>query len=199
MPRVSGLAFIQEALQWPIPPKLTLYVRNPSKLPAGTEVNARIVKGELSDEAALASAMDGVDTVVSVLPIADDLKTVLKLMKVNGVRRIFALSTPSYFVPGETRGWIRSAYLVLPALLIPQGKAEMVAIAEAVAAEKDLDWTIFRVPNLTEASSDLPVYAGLLGPDYTGSLSLSRGSQARWILKEMEDNAWIKQAPAIGN
>ncbi|KAF7981582.1 hypothetical protein HWV62_32622 [Athelia sp. TMB] len=178
---VSGLAFIQEALQWPIPPKLTLYVRNPSKLPAGTEVNARIVKGELSDEAALASAMDGVDTVVSVLPIADDLKTVLKLMKVNGVRRIFALSTPSYFVPGET------------------GKAEMVAIAEAVAAEKDLDWTIFRVPNLTEASSDLPVYAGLLGPDYTGSLSLSRGSQARWILKEMEDNAWIKQAPAIGN
>ena len=83
--------------------------------------------------------------------------------------------------------------------MTPQGNAEMVAIAEAVAAEKDLDWTIFRVPHLTEASSDLPVYAGLLGPDYKGSLSLSRGSQARWILKEIEENVWVKQAPAIGN
>lgn len=75
----------------------------------------------------------------------------------------------------------------------------MVAITEAVAAEEDLDYTIFRVPHLTEASADLPVCAGLLGPNYKGSFELSRASQARWILKEIEDRAWIKQAPVIGN
>lgn len=92
-----------------------------------------------------------------------------------------------------------SLYLVIPPLMVPQGNAEMVAIAEAVAAEDDLDWTIFRVPHLTEASADLPVYAGLLGPEYKGSLQLSRGSQARWILREIEERAWIKGAPALGN
>lgn len=87
----------------------------------------------------------------------------------------------------------------MPPLMTPQGNAEMVAIAETVAAESDLDWTLFRVPHLTEASADLPVYAGLIGPGYKGSLELSRASQARWILKEIEDRAWIKQAPALGN
>lgn len=54
-------------MKWPRPPKLTLYVRNPSKLPAGTESKARIVKGELNDEVTLADALENVDTVVSVL------------------------------------------------------------------------------------------------------------------------------------
>ena len=62
-----GSAFIKEAIALPNPPKLTLYVRSPSKLPADIETHARVVTGALDDEDALATAMDGVDTVVSVL------------------------------------------------------------------------------------------------------------------------------------
>jgi hypothetical protein len=91
------------------------------------------------------------------------------------------------------------AWLLLPAFFIPQGNAEMMAIAKAVAAEDELDWTIFRVPHLNEGNADLPVWAGLLGPDYKGSLELSRGSQARWLLQEIEERAWIKGAPSLGN
>lgn len=82
--------------------------------------------------------------------------------------------------------------------MVPQGNAEMVTIAEVVAGS-DIDYTIFRVPHLTEDSADLPVYAGFLGPDYKGSTNLSRASQARWILREIEDRVWIRQAPALGN
>lgn len=64
---MSGLAFIKEALASSNPPKLTLYVRSPSKLPPGIENKTRVVKGELGDENALETAMEGVDTVVSVL------------------------------------------------------------------------------------------------------------------------------------
>lgn len=64
---VSGLALIKEALAWSNPPKLTLYVRSPSKLPPDVQTHARVVKGELGDAEALSTAMDGVDTVVSVL------------------------------------------------------------------------------------------------------------------------------------
>lgn len=41
-------------------------------------------------------------------PIANDLKTVLRVMKAKGVRRILALSTPSFYVHPE----IVSAYLL---------------------------------------------------------------------------------------
>lgn len=88
--------------------------------------------------------------------------------------------------------------MAIPPLIVPQANAEMVAIAEAVA-ESDLDYTIFRIPHLTEGSAELPVYAGLLGPDFKGSFNLSRASQARWILKEIEERVWIKRLPMLAN
>jgi len=123
----------------------------------------------------------------------------LKVMKAKSVRRILSLSTSSFYVHPETRLLYMSASQLLPLIFLPQGNAEMVAIAEAVAAEDGLDWTIFRVPHLTEGSPDLPVYAGLLGPDYKGSLSLSRARQARWLLQEIKEKTWIKGAPMLGN
>jgi hypothetical protein len=99
----------------------------------------------------------------------------------------------------QQRSFFMSAWLLMPPLFVPQANAEMVAIAEAVAAEEDLNWTIFRVPHLNEGNADFPVWAGLLGPDYKGSLELSRASQARWLLKEIDERAWIRAAPALGN
>lgn len=61
------MAFIKEALASTNPPKLTLYARSPSKLPPGIEEHARVVKGELDSEESLSTAMEGVDTVVSLL------------------------------------------------------------------------------------------------------------------------------------
>ena len=76
-PGVSGLAFIKEAIALPYPPDLILYVRSPSKLPPDIKSHAHVVTGSLSDKEALAAAMDGVDTVVSVLV------SICSLMSVN--------------------------------------------------------------------------------------------------------------------
>ncbi|KAJ7825271.1 hypothetical protein B0H14DRAFT_2369006 [Mycena olivaceomarginata] len=123
-------------------------------------------------------------------------------MRAKGVKRIFALSTPS-FSPRPVRsevfpfGW--SAYALMPKVLVPRGNAEMVAIAPAVAAADDLDWTVFRVPHLTENAANLPVAAGVIGPDYKGGFDLSRASMAVWNLKEIEERQWVKKAPMLGN
>jgi len=66
-PGGSGLAFIKEAIALPCPPDLTLYVRSPSKLPPDIKSHAHVVTGSLSDKEALTTAMDGIDTIVSVL------------------------------------------------------------------------------------------------------------------------------------
>ncbi|KAJ7039823.1 hypothetical protein C8F04DRAFT_949005 [Mycena alexandri] len=204
----SGLAFIQVALSQPNPPTLTLFVRSRSKLPADIEKQTRVVEGSLTDTDALSKAMEGVDVVVSLLgalahtakPIADAFPGILSTMRAKGVKRIFALSTPSFSPdPAEAFSLGRSIFGLMPKIVVPQGNAEMVAIAEAVSAADDLDWTVFRVPHLTEEAADLPVAAGLLGPDFKGGFNLSRASQALWILKEIEERQWVKKAPMLGN
>ncbi|KIX10549.1 uncharacterized protein Z518_01632 [Rhinocladiella mackenziei CBS 650.93] len=119
---VSGIEFVDLALSQPTGPKLTLYVRNPSKLPE-TQREAdpsriRIVKGELNDQATLEKAMTDpttpVETVVSFLgayptfkafvlrtkttPIANCFPTIFAAMKKCGVKRILALSTPAWLI-----------------------------------------------------------------------------------------------------
>ncbi|KAJ6558012.1 hypothetical protein B0H19DRAFT_1149449 [Mycena capillaripes] len=212
---LCGLAFIQVALSQPIPPRLTLYVRSRSKLPVGIEQQARVVDGNLTDGHALLEAMEGVDTVLSFLgghatlsafffrtvttPIANSFGGILSAMRAKGAKRIFALSTPSYSPdPSEVFSFKWLVYSSLPKIFVPQGNAEMVEIARAVAAD-DLDWTVFRIPMLTEEAADLPVAAGLLGPNFKSSLYLSRASMAVWILQEIEERQWVKKEPLLAN
>lgn len=139
-------------------------------------------------------------------------------MKAKGIRNILALSTPSFYVYPETvslncahtisctrpnpigqHSLSVTLYQIFPPIFLPQGTAEMIAIAKTITAEDDLDWTIFRIPSLTMGSPDLPVCAGLLGPEWKGKLEISRGSMVRWLLKEVEERKWVRGAPVIGN
>ena len=198
-------------------PKLTLYVRSRSKLPPDTLSNpaVRVVEAPLTDEAALKDAMTGVDSVISFLgsavslsafiwrtkttPIADSFPAVFQAMRSQGVRRILALSTTSYQVSSEQKPWSWWLLGFMPPFFVPQGNAEMVAIARNLAAQSDLDWTVFRVPHLNNGPEDLPLAAGLLGPDYKGTMELSRPSLARWVMQEIQKGEWIKGAPVLGN
>jgi len=239
----SGLAFIAEALSSPNPPKnLTLYVRSPSKLPpeynTTTTTNNNphkpiitISEGSLTSYDTLSQTLrdNKITTVISFLgaymsftkfltrdkstPIADSFPTLLRAMKDNGVKRLFALSTPAHWVEGQdvapaSWSWKMSLYLMMPRIVVPQGNEEMRMIAKRVIDEagdadsdegRSIEWTIFRVPHLTDQAADLPVWAGFVGPEHKGSLDLSRRSQARWLLKEIEERKWVRKAPFLGN
>lgn len=212
---------MEEALGRPNPPGLVLYVRTPSKLPPTFASNSHvsIVVGNLADFDKISSAMrdHSVTTVVSFLgayvslyaivtrstdtPIADSFPEIIRAMKANGIRRLLVLSTLSYWVEErDTPTWKLSIIGTVPKIFVPQGNAEMVRIAETVNANgTDLEWTIFRVPHLTDGPADLPVGAGYAGPDQKGGLNLSRRSLARWVLGEIGDREWIRGVPFLGN
>lgn len=95
--------------------------------------------------------------------------------------------------------WPRWLVSCMPPIIVPQGHAEMRAIALNVASEDALDWTIFRVPFLTEKPGDIKVEAGLMGPDYKGGFELSRVSLVKWVLEEIREPKWIHGAPVLGN
>lgn len=159
--------------------------------------------------------MKGVTSVVSLLgaypslsafifrtkttPIADSLPSVFEAMRDQGVKRIMALSTANFVVEGDKTDWGWSAYKLIPPAVVPQGCAEMIGIGRQVSEQKDLDWTVFRVPGLDNGEEDLKVAAGLLGPEYKGSKYLSRASMSRWILDELVARKFIRETPELGN
>jgi len=129
--------------------------------------------------------------------------TVCDAMREHNVKRILVLSTLGAFPQGnELRvtswGWYLMGAL-LPKIIVPQGHAEMAGIAKAVSKQEDLDWTVYRVPHLNEGDGGVEVVAGHLGPEYKGTIELSRASLARWVLKEIEERKWVKGAPMLGN
>lgn len=199
---VSGLIFLSEVAKLSTPPaKLTVLVRSRAKLSAGLDESIRVIEGGLDDEAKVAEALEGVDTVVSFLgayvslsafifrttttPIADGLKVVTRVMKAKGIKRILVLSTPSFAIPGETLTTLQWIVGFLPPFMVPQGNAEMKAIATTVTSDDALDWTVFRVPHLSLGTGEEKVWAGLFGPEYKGGLDLTRESLARWVLREI--------------
>lgn len=221
---VSGIAFTKHVQTLPeaLRPKLTLYVRSLGKLAKDTTSDStiRICEGGLDDEHALNEAMaGGVTAVVSFLgsylsfkhlifrtttprPITDALPGVFSAMRENGIKRVFVLSTPGAYplkkeLPLSWYWYIPT--VILPSVIVPQGHAEMRGIAEVTAKQDDLDWTIYRVPNLNDGDENLEVVAGSINQDYKGTTELSRGSLAKWILKSIEDRAWIKEVPMVSN
>ena len=122
----SGTDFTNLVLSNPQGPKITLYVRTPSKLPsefreAAAPTRLRIIVGELDDQATLETALTDpttpIDVVVSFLgpyaslkafllrtrssPLADTFPTILAAMKHAGVGRILAISSPAWLVQAE--------------------------------------------------------------------------------------------------
>jgi hypothetical protein len=72
---------------------------------------------------------------------------------------------------------------IFPPVFTPQGSAEMTSIGR-VCADPELDYTIFRVPNLLNGPLD-EVYAGMYGEGYKGAVWLSRAGMVRWVWKEV--------------
>lgn len=77
---------------------------------------------------------------------------------------------------------------------------EFRGLGEFVASQdlKQLPWTLFRVPFLTNGS-EAPVTAAYTGHGGDGFF-LSRRSMARWVLNEMDRNSdQVGETPVISN
>jgi hypothetical protein len=157
------------------------------------------------------------------------LPAIIKTCNPNPSRpRILVLSTPTAFCYSSERKampWKWWFYTCIPILFAPQGNAEMKGIAEAVvkagggssaegARNQDqdqnqqdiqgpghalLDWTVFRVPHLTDGDPHAKVIAGNLDQAFAGGTDLSRGRLVRWVLKEVQERKWVRRAPLLAN
>ena len=144
---------------------LVIYARTPSKLPADIAANPAItiIKGELTDEAALTSAFtsDGrrtVDAVLSTvgpalghpptLPLTAAHRTIISVMAAQGCKRLITLSTSSA-EDARDRFSLLVAILVFIVWVIQRNAYnDIVAYSKLVEEEctrHGIDWTVSRL------------------------------------------------------
>ncbi|ORY30184.1 hypothetical protein BCR39DRAFT_153047 [Naematelia encephala] len=203
-----GLAFAHAALA--AGHTLTLYVRTPSKLdPSLNEHESVKVKvGTLTDEAKLREALSGdthIDGVISFAgpaagnkgtPLTDGYKVLVPLLETLGIKRFLILSTPSYIVPEDQLTLKWRAVIGLVKIIGGTAYEDITSFSKDIESSS-LDYTLFRVPNLTNGEAG-PVEATYVGTGRDG-LFLSRKSMVKWCLEEFESGKWIRKAPKIAN
>ena len=201
----TGKQLIEQALA--AGNQVVAYARNPSKISTNHE-RLTIVQGELTDSAAIESAISGGDAIISVLgprpgedsqsrPLTQGMRNILAAMQTTGVRRLIISSTPSASDPNDLPEFKFKVLVGLIKTAMRPAFEEIVSVARLVR-ESDTDWTIVRVSMLNNNPRSGKIRAGYLGKEQVGT-HLSRADLAVFLLEQIEDATWLRQAPVISN
>lgn len=208
----SGILLLREALA--ANHTLVVYARSPHKLPPDlhSHPSITVITGQLTDVDNLTEAVKGVDAVLSFLgppsrsltshprstPIAHAYTALIEAMKKHGVKRLIAMGTPS-IVDASDKYNFKLRLIVNIVYWIAYGAyKDILALAEVIRKEgEDLDWTIVRVPLLTNGTGQ-GVIVGYIGDGKTGA-TLTRAGFATFVLQELDQGDWIHKSPIISS
>jgi len=208
----TGILLIRQALQSYQSCVIILYVRSPEKIPDDLRANTSIIviRGQLDDHDALSKAMEGVDIVLSALgpsvkrgpfhpsdtPLAHAYVRIIEIMHRHKVKRLICLGTTSITDPADKFNLAFSILIKGVATLARHAYNDVVAIGQNIRTlGADLEWTIVRVPILTDKETK-DVIAGYVGDGKTNTF-LSRVGFAAFVIEEIETRNWIQKAPLI--
>lgn len=182
--------------------EVTALVRDPgASLPAG--VRAEV--GEIGDLGAVTRAIDGsaavIWTVGATANTADQVeifesgaRNVVAAMQRTGARRLVALSGAGITVDGERKplaGRMMSAFVALAVRHVVEAKRR----EYLVFRDADLDWTLVRPPRVVEGEATGTVRAG---PALAGR-SVTQGDLAQFMVTQLTDRAYLRQAPYVSS
>lgn len=179
-------------------------VRTPSKLADMQHEHLHVIQGDIQQADCVQQTIQGADAVVSVLgpssnkpeyAISKGMDNILAAMQQHSVRRLIISAGAGVRDPQDKPGLIdRAAGLALN-IVSKNVVADMQQVVDKVRAA-DVDWTVVRVPMLTEEPAK-----GTLKVGYVGDITprISREDMAAFMLKQVEDATHIRKAPAISN
>jgi putative NADH-flavin reductase len=185
--------------------QVVAYVRDPSKLEQKHE-RLTVIRGELKDREGIERAVNGADAVISVLgprgrskgkPITVCTQNIIAAMKKQGVHRLIISSTASAEDPKDKPELRLRVMIGIVKLFIHAAYEDIVSTAEAVR-KSDLDWTIVRLSLLNNGPKSGKVKVGYMGRGEVGT-RISRADIADFMLKQVNDPKYLRQAPLISN
>jgi putative NADH-flavin reductase len=184
--------------------EVTVLARSPHKLDLRHE-RLRVVMGNALDPAPVAQAVAGADAIVSLIgpgkdqppmTVSKSTATIIAAAKDCGVERLVV-------VVGAGVGDAQDRPALLDKLIIAVLKRAAASVYEdmkataAIVRASDREWTLVRIPMLTDQPATGKPRVGYLGQG-VGS-RLSREELAAFLLKQVADRAYVHAAPVVSN
>jgi len=198
----TGLQIVQQALTQGH--AVTAFVRDPAKLPFADD-NLKLVTGSLpGDGRALAEALRGHEAVISSLGLHNVLKSngfiessmrlLVPAMEKQGVRRLIIVSANGV---GDTRRHAPLLPRIMYCLLLTDIFADKKA-GEDIVRASSLDWTV-AYPTLLTNGPRTGSYRAAERLALTGFPKISRADVADFVLRQLNDLAFLKNGAVISN
>jgi putative NADH-flavin reductase len=183
---------------------ITAFARNPARLGLQSE-RLYVLQGEILDPQKVSEAVEEADAVISVLgptnnqptfEVSKGMANILAAMQVHSVRRLVVSCGASVRDPNDAPGLfdrVVGAWLKLTSHNVYEDMLRMVRLVQA----SDRAWTVVRVPMLTDAPKTGNVRVGYIGKGV--GARLARSDLADFMVAQIKDTAFLRQAPFISN
>lgn len=184
--------------------EVSILVRNLAKVKT-QHANLRVLRGDVHDAAQVEQAISGCEAVLSVLGPTENKPTfaisagtdaIVATMKKQGVRRLVISAGAGVSDPGDAPGPIHRLINLLLKRFSRYVYEDMVQVVAKVRAS-DLDWTVVRVPMLTDGPRTGNVRVGYVGKGM--GMRISRADLAAFMLEQVSDQTYLHKAPAISS
>jgi putative NADH-flavin reductase len=205
----TGKLILQKALK--DGHEVTVIVRDPSKLDG---LNANTIQGTPYYKETVKKAMRNCDVVISTLNvsrvsdnpwsklrspknmISRSIQNALEVMQENGVKRVIVMGVLG---AGESKK-------IMPFILRLVVNNSNLRYAfddhtrqEELLAQSNTDWTVIRLPMLTEEEGEKEILVKKLNDNTKLNKKINRESVARFILNILNDSNYCKSIVAISN
>jgi len=202
----SGQGILAEALKQGH--EVTTLVRDASKIPIKHQ-NLTIVEGNVLDPQTVASVLHHQEAVIQCLGvggkgdgkpstfISDATKIIVDEMQMQKIKRLIAMSNVGAGNSIAFQPWFFTK-IILPYFMkwlrvIIEDKNRM----EPIIMNSNLDWTIVRCPNIVDKPAKGRCNATLDGKGLKLSITLS--DLSKFMVEQLKQTAFIKQAPSVSN
>ncbi len=198
----TGIPLVQQALEAGY--EVVALVRTPSKLSIKNE-RLSVVQGDVADLADVEKAVEGADAVLSVLGhvkgsapdiLTHAIRNIITAMDKYGVKRVVSLTGASVCVPQDKPRLVNRLIKLITQMEtgnLLQDAGQHLKLLQ----NSDVDWVVVRGPILNEGPHTGKYRIGWTGIN-TG-IRVSRADVADFMLKQVTDTTYLRQAPLVSD
>jgi putative NADH-flavin reductase len=185
--------------------QVNVLVGDPTRLTRESE-KITVVKGDAEDPEKVDEVITGCEAVIDSLGVRSNTEAEVKrligvtelivaTMRRQGVPRFIGVAGAAVDVPGDRKGTgytLAAWFSKLTARHVVEEKQKELEIV----SRSGLDWTVIRVPFITEGEATGRYRASLTGPP---SSRISRADIAYVLVSQLQDRRFIRKAPFVGS
>jgi putative NADH-flavin reductase len=178
------------------------YARDPAKIEDIQHSRLTVVRGDVLEAAAVRSVVAGHDGVLVTIGAGamrtalreEGTRNIVEAMQSAGVKRLICQSSLGV---GDSRANLRffTKYIVV-GIFLRHAFADH-ELQEAVVRKSSLDWTIVRPPHLKDGPRTGVYRHGFSTTDRRIEDWISRADVADFMLKQLVDDRYLRQAPGV--